>query len=268
MGSKLPYQPRTVPMEVLVLGLSRTGTMCSSFLPSHSIPYFDFFILVPPGLIRTFPTLLHLPAPLTLPLPHSNEIRPPRSRLQKCLPHDRNLFSARPPRTMDSCAQREILSLDIRTIYERRMGQFAWFIFRTSFRFSQTNLPMLIPQSSASPTCTNTRQAVTDLPSAGFTPELLALYPTAKIILTTRQTHLWHASILSTIHVLHSSPLDRFFLLFRSTHTKSLSKLWSLIVQYYFKGSIVLHGKEVFEEHTQMVRDLAKKNEREFLEFR
>ena len=30
----------------------------------------------------------------------------------------------------------------------------------------------------------------------------------------------------------------------------------------------MLHGKEVFEEHNQMVRDLAKKNEREFLEFR
>ena len=128
--------------------------------------------------------------------------------------------------------------------------------------------PMLISLSSTSPTCTNTHQAVTDFPSACFTSELLTHYPTAKIILTTRPTHLWHTSILSTIHALHSSPLDRFFLLFRSTHTKSLSKLWSLIVQYYFKGSIVLYGKEVFEEHNQMVRDLAKKNEREFLEFR
>jgi hypothetical protein len=38
MGSKLPYQPRTVPMEVLVLGLSRTGTMCSSPLTLSSHP--------------------------------------------------------------------------------------------------------------------------------------------------------------------------------------------------------------------------------------
>jgi hypothetical protein len=127
---------------------------------------------------------------------------------------------------------------------------------------------MSISQSRTSTLSTNTYQAVTDLPSACFTSELLTFYPTAKIILTTRPTHLWHTSILSTIHALHTSPLDRFFLLFRSKHTKSLSKLWSLIVTYYFKGSIMLHGKEVFEEHNQMVRDLAKKGEREFLEFR
>jgi hypothetical protein len=133
---------------------------------------------------------------------------------------------------------------------------------------SELNFPISIPHSRTSTLSTNTYQAVTDLPSACFTSELLTLYPTAKIILTTRPTHLWHASILSTIHALHSSPLDHFLLLFRSAHTKSLSTLWSLIVQYYFKGSIVLYGKEVFEEHNQMVRDLAKKNEREFLEFR
>jgi hypothetical protein len=129
---------------------------------------------------------------------------------------------------------------------------------------------MSIPSQKYSKLSTNTitSQAVSDLPSACFAPELLNLYPNAKIILTTRPTLIWHESIISTIHALQTSTFDRFLLNFRSAHTKSLSKLMTIIIQYYFNGSIATYGSQVFEEHNKMVRDLAKKNEREFLEFR
>ena len=40
-----------------------------------------------------------------------------------------------------------------------------------------------------------------------------------------------------------------------------------LIILYYFHGSISKHGEKAFEEHNQMVRDLARDQGREFLEF-
>lgn len=110
-------------------------------------------------------------------------------------------------------------------------------------------------------------QAVTDIPTACFVPELLAAYPHAKVILTTRSTASWHISMLRTIHALYSSRLSRFLLLFRDKDTQQQSRLNDLIVKYYFRGDIKKHGRDVFEEHNQMVRDVAKREGREFLEF-
>jgi len=111
-------------------------------------------------------------------------------------------------------------------------------------------------------------QAVTDIPTACFVPELLAAYPHAKIILTTRSTTSWHMSMLRTINALYTSRLSRFLLLFRDRDTQQQSRLNDLIIKYYFRGDIKKHGRDVFDEHNQTVRDMAKREGREFLEFK
>lgn len=113
-------------------------------------------------------------------------------------------------------------------------------------------------------------QAITDIPSACLAPELMAFYQSAKIILTTRSSESWHNSMLRTIHALHSSYLHRFLLLlpFSGKEAKSLSSLLDLIIEYYFHGDVKGRGVEAFERHNEMVRELAKRGNREFLEFR
>jgi hypothetical protein len=108
---------------------------------------------------------------------------------------------------------------------------------------------------------------VTDIPTACFAPELLTAYPNAKVILTTRSTAGWHKSMLHTIHELYKSRLSRFLLHFRDRDTQQQSKLNDLIIKYYFRGDIEKYGREVFDEHNQMVRELAKKDGRDILEF-
>ncbi|KAF8853983.1 hypothetical protein BDZ45DRAFT_597693 [Acephala macrosclerotiorum] len=110
--------------------------------------------------------------------------------------------------------------------------------------------------------------AITDIPAACFAPELIAAYPRAKIILTTRSSESWQRSMLRTIGALHSSRLSRLELLFSDEEGKSLFHLLDLIAKYYFHGSISRHGKKVYEEHNELVRKLAIDEKREFLEFR
>ncbi|KAH7403071.1 hypothetical protein BKA64DRAFT_440572 [Cadophora sp. MPI-SDFR-AT-0126] len=110
--------------------------------------------------------------------------------------------------------------------------------------------------------------AVTDIPCAIFAPELIAAYPTAKLILTTRSPTSWHDSMLRTIHALQTSPLNRFLLLFSSPFLRRISSLMDLTIECYFRSSIEHCGKEVFEEHNEMVRRLAAEKGRDVLEFR
>ena len=111
-------------------------------------------------------------------------------------------------------------------------------------------------------------QAVTDIPAACFAPELIAAYPNAKIILTTRSAASWHNSMLRTIHALQSSYVNHFLLLFSDERTRNLSNLADLIIKYYFHGSIQAHGMRVFEEHNEVVRQIALRGKRQFLEFK
>ena len=111
-------------------------------------------------------------------------------------------------------------------------------------------------------------QAVTDIPAACFSEELIAAYPEAKIILTTRSEESWHKSMSSTIHALQSSYINHFLLLFADERTRKLSHLVNLIIKYYLRGSIPNSGVGVFEEHNSMVRDIALKQKREILEFK
>jgi hypothetical protein len=111
-------------------------------------------------------------------------------------------------------------------------------------------------------------QAVTDIPAACFGPDLIVAYPNAKIILTTRSATSWQKSMLNTIHALQSSHINRFLLLFVNERKRNLSHLVDLIIQYYFRGSIRRNGIEVFGQHNDMIKEIALRDKREFLEFR
>ncbi|PVH70655.1 hypothetical protein DL98DRAFT_472433 [Cadophora sp. DSE1049] len=110
--------------------------------------------------------------------------------------------------------------------------------------------------------------AVTDIPCACFAPELIAAYPDAKLVLTTRSPTSWHSSMLRTIHALQTSYLNRFLLLFSSPYLKRISSLMDLIIEYYFRRSIPRFGKDVFEGHNEMVAKIARAERRELLEFK
>jgi len=61
-------------------------------------------------------------------------------------------------------------------------------------------------------------QAVTDLPTSAFVPELLAAYPDAKLIITPREENGWYTSCQRTIHQAAMSRSIRVcFLLFFSS---------------------------------------------------
>lgn len=110
-------------------------------------------------------------------------------------------------------------------------------------------------------------QALTDIPAACFSEELIAAYPDAKVILTTRTPSSWYRSMIRTIHSLQTSPLDRFLVLFASPYIKLVSRVMDLIVEHYFEGSISEHGERVFESHNELVRNTAACQQRDFLEF-
>lgn len=52
-------------------------------------------------------------------------------------------------------------------------------------------------------------QAVTDLPTSAFIPELIAAYPDVKLILTQREENSWYASCQRTIQPAILSPTTR-----------------------------------------------------------
>ncbi|KUJ24661.1 uncharacterized protein LY89DRAFT_26481 [Mollisia scopiformis] len=110
--------------------------------------------------------------------------------------------------------------------------------------------------------------AVTDVPAVCFAPELMAAFPNAKIILTTRSPESWLQSMKSTIHALHSSRFNRVSLLLSDKETKKLFQLLNTIIKYYFRGDVPKYGLEAFEEHNALIKKLALDANRDLLEFR
>ncbi|KAH7355089.1 NAD dependent epimerase/dehydratase [Rhexocercosporidium sp. MPI-PUGE-AT-0058] len=109
--------------------------------------------------------------------------------------------------------------------------------------------------------------AITDLPSAIFARELIALYPEAKVILTTRSTESWYKSMLSTIHPFHFDPLATLISPFLPAHKRSIRKLLSYIFLHLFYNNFPLYGKRVFEDRNALVKSLMVGEEERFLVF-
>ena len=99
-------------------------------------------------------------------------------------------------------------------------------------------------------------QAVCDLPSIAFVPELLAAYPEARVILNTRPVQAWYASCLSTIHAVQTSPLTALLAytdpVFFGRFKPMVDALWAVMWDGDFRANAVAG----YEQHYQMVRDL------------
>ncbi|OAL61915.1 hypothetical protein A7C99_6486 [Trichophyton rubrum] len=92
-------------------------------------------------------------------------------------------------------------------------------------------------------------QATTDAPGCVFIPELVAAYPDAKVVLNKRDVDKWYNSVLDTIHKAHIANRE---LGIQGKRVEMLNLLWGNL----FHGDFRKNGKEVWEQHYQMVRDL------------
>ncbi|KAJ0114068.1 hypothetical protein N8I77_007123 [Diaporthe amygdali] len=98
-------------------------------------------------------------------------------------------------------------------------------------------------------------QAVCDLPAAAFAPELIAAYPNAKVILTTRDPESWHKSTSKTIYQGITDPTSQVISHFDwafSLYRPMLVTLWDRL----FEGDFENRGVEVFKRHYDLVREL------------
>ncbi|KAF4823531.1 hypothetical protein CGCTS75_v010318 [Colletotrichum tropicale] len=108
-------------------------------------------------------------------------------------------------------------------------------------------------------------QAVCDWPAASFAEELIAAYPDAKVLLTTRDVDRWHQSALGTVNYRANDPFLwalSYVDWASSMYYPMLHKYWSTI----FKGDFEKHGKQVFLEHNAHIRSIVP--EENLLEFR
>ncbi|EZF72703.1 hypothetical protein H105_05310 [Trichophyton soudanense CBS 452.61] len=92
-------------------------------------------------------------------------------------------------------------------------------------------------------------KATTDAPGCVFIPELVAAYPDAKVVLNKRDVDKWYNSVLDTIHKAHIANRE---LGIQGKRVEMLNLLWGNL----FHGDFRKNGKEVWEQHYQMVRDL------------
>jgi len=108
-------------------------------------------------------------------------------------------------------------------------------------------------------------QAVCDWPSIAFAKELIEAYPEAKVVLTNRDVHSWHASTMKTVYWRVTDPELRWLSHFdwaASMYQPMLQKFFDT----FFKGDFPNKGKEVFLQHYEEVRSLVPKER--LLEYR
>ena len=101
-------------------------------------------------------------------------------------------------------------------------------------------------------------QAVCDWPAVAFAPELIAAYPEAKVILTNRDVHSWHASTMKTVYWRVMDP-----------ELQTLQHLsWAAGYYYpmlrkffdcFFEADFVARGKDIYLRHYRDVRALVPK---------
>jgi hypothetical protein len=106
--------------------------------------------------------------------------------------------------------------------------------------------------------------AVTDIPCTLFAPELLAAYPEAKVILTSRDIDPWFKSVLHSIEKARRSWLLTVMNLLHPDGRLLHFVAWK-IWRTQWEGDFERNGKRIFGEHNARVKKLA---EGRLLEFR
>ncbi|CAH0054343.1 unnamed protein product [Clonostachys solani] len=108
-------------------------------------------------------------------------------------------------------------------------------------------------------------QAVCDWPAIAFAKELIEAYPEAKVVLTNREVHSWHASTMKTVYWRVTDPELRWL----SNFDWAASMYYPMLKKFFdtfFEGDFPNKGKEVFQKHYAQVRSLVPKDR--LLEYR
>ncbi|KAL9622458.1 MAG: hypothetical protein Q9160_003134 [Pyrenula sp. 1 TL-2023] len=96
-------------------------------------------------------------------------------------------------------------------------------------------------------------QAVSDWPAVAFAPELIAAYPEAKVILTTRDVDSWHKSVVKTVNWRANDPELKWVSNLdwgSGLYYPMLRKFWTC----FFHDDFLNRGKEVYRDYTSQVR--------------
>lgn len=107
-------------------------------------------------------------------------------------------------------------------------------------------------------------QAVTDIPAAIFPAELIAAYPNAKVILTTRNVDSWYTSMMQTVYNVYTSRVLRFIALF-SERPAAMMRLHTAYHKALWGNDFPKNGKAFFKQHNDYVRNITPPER--FLEF-
>jgi hypothetical protein len=99
-------------------------------------------------------------------------------------------------------------------------------------------------------------RSTTDWPSASFYKELMAVYPDAKVILTTRDFDSWYKSCLETIHEIGRGFPMRLTARFVPVFGSILSMIDELVWKGTFNDRFLdrEHAREVFYRHIEEVK--------------
>lgn len=108
-------------------------------------------------------------------------------------------------------------------------------------------------------------QAVCDWPSIAFARELIEAYPEAKVVLTNRDVHSWHASTMKTVYWRVTDPELRWL-----SHFDWAASMYYPMLRKFFDGffesDFPNRGKDIFRKHYEEVRSLVPKDR--LLEYR
>ena len=96
-------------------------------------------------------------------------------------------------------------------------------------------------------------QAVCDWPAVAFAKELIEAYPDAKVILTNRDVHSWHASTMKTVYW-RVSDREIQWLQYFSWGAGFYYPMLKKFFDCFFEGDFVGKGKEIYLRHYDEVR--------------
>lgn len=98
--------------------------------------------------------------------------------------------------------------------------------------------------------------AATDWPVAFFAAELVAAYPEAKVVLTTRAVDAWHASTLAAGNWRATEPFLRVLARLGDWGARMYQPMLHTAWTWYFGGDFARNGRAAFEAHYALVRRL------------
>lgn len=99
--------------------------------------------------------------------------------------------------------------------------------------------------------------AVTDQQGAMFAAELIQAYPAAKVILNYRDPDQWYRSVRNTFGTTMTG-FEYHVLPYFSPQLYWRKRYYSEVLEEFFHGSMIKHGKWVYEEHCAKVRGLVR----------